>query len=560
MRHVRTWQAMALLMMVFSLAVVASADDEAKPKADAKKAEKAKSTATPTTATNVLDCIPVNAAFVLHIDAAAMMKSPIGQTFREGNPGGGYAFVTRYLGDFGIKIEDVQTMTLVNPNLKNGQDQAATGFWVTLNRPYDRATVIAAAKKMRPEFEKLPEVAPGLFEEEVGGIGTVRYDLTDPKRLLVYGPGFGKNFIAQDPKTTGPTSDAIAAARRGEHFVMAMNLDNFPPEIRNDLPGEFDPYKPLFNAETIVVTLHAEADLELLIKVKAPTRPKAIEAEKSMGVLKSLLQTLLLGLKQQYQASKDETQKPVVVFLEGIEQGLRSGKFKTEENVATYTTKFSAKLDYAPLVNALLATPSRTRGTAVSQNNLKQLGLGIYNYESSFSHYPPAVMLGKKGKALHSWRVLILPFIEQDELYKKFKLDEPWDSEHNTKVFNDNPMPATFRLPGSMPADSKVTHYQVFRGNGAMFDKLRVYKVGDIVDGTSNTIMIATAKTPVQWNKPDDLEFDPEADPRELVLFENDRCNVTMGDGSVRGISIKVDKATLRAVITKGGGEVAYLP
>src|SRR5262245_10717321 len=67
-----------------------------------------------------------------------------------------------------------------------------------------------------------------------------------------------------------------------------------------------------------------------------------------------------------------------------------------------------------------------------SSKNLKEFGLGWHNFESINGHLPGNQLDGK-GKALLSWRVQILPFIEQDELYKQFKLDEPWDSENNKK-------------------------------------------------------------------------------------------------------------------------------
>jgi hypothetical protein len=65
---------------------------------------------------------------------------------------------------------------------------------------------------------------------------------------------------------------------------------------------------------------------------------------------------------------------------------------------------------------------------------LRQLGTAFHKFEEKDGHMPAAVILGKEGKPLLSWRVAILPFIEQDELYKQFYLDEPWDSEHNKKL------------------------------------------------------------------------------------------------------------------------------
>src|SRR5207249_2796575 len=82
----------------------------------------------------------------------------------------------------------------------------------------------------------------------------------------------------------------------------------------------------------------------------------------------------------------------------------------------------------------------------VSQNNLKQIGLAMHNYHDTYRHFPPQALTDKNGKPLLSWRVAVLPFIEQDNLYRQFKLDEPWDSEHNRKLLERMP-----KLGGEFP-------------------------------------------------------------------------------------------------------------
>src|SRR5882672_4340583 len=71
---------------------------------------------------------------------------------------------------------------------------------------------------------------------------------------------------------------------------------------------------------------------------------------------------------------------------------------------------------------------------ATASNDLKQLALAMHNYHSAYGQLPPAAVRDKNGKLLLSWRVLILPYIEQDNLFKEFKLEEPWDSDHNKKL------------------------------------------------------------------------------------------------------------------------------
>ena len=108
----------------------------------------------------------------------------------------------------------------------------------------------------------------------------------------------------------------------------------------------------------------------------------------------------------------------------------------------------------------------------------------------------------------------------------------------------------------------KETFYRVFVGNGAAFEPLRTMKIVEFTDGTSNTLLIATAATSVPWTKPDELAFDPKATAEELkklMKFDGDGCNVTFCDGSVRFLRSTIDVVNLKAMITRGGGEVINL-
>src|SRR5439155_1388856 len=120
--------------------------------------------------------------------------------------------------------------------------------------------------------------------------------------------------------------------------------------------------------------------------------------------------------------------------------------------------------------------------------------------------FPAAAVYDKDGKAILSWRVLILPYIEQDRLYRKFRLNEPWDSPHNKKLLEM--MPKTYAAPNAKGDPPYTTHYQVFVGPGAGFEGKRGLRIGDFTDGTSNTILVAEAARAVPWTKPEDLPYD----------------------------------------------------
>jgi RNA polymerase sigma factor (sigma-70 family) len=156
------------------------------------------------------------------------------------------------------------------------------------------------------------------------------------------------------------------------------------------------------------------------------------------------------------------------------------------------------------------------------------------------------------GKPLLSWRVAILPYINQDALYRQFKLNEPWDSPHNKRLLTR--MPKTF-APAGADRQAGLTHYQVFVGPGAGFERGRYLRLADFTDGTSNTIFVVEAGTPVPWTKPEDLPYVPDQALSRLGgLFDGD-FHALLADGSVRLISRKVSDDLLRRLINRQDGE-----
>jgi RNA polymerase sigma factor (sigma-70 family) len=190
----------------------------------------------------------------------------------------------------------------------------------------------------------------------------------------------------------------------------------------------------------------------------------------------------------------------------------------------------------------------------MSQNNLKQIGLALHNHHDTYKYLPGPAIYSKDGKALLSWRVAILPWIEQDALYRQFKLDEPWDSPHNLKLLDQ--MPAIYALPGDPAGKQGMTHYQAFAGKDTGFEPRKKLRLNDFVDGTSNTIIVVEASSPVPWTKPEDLPYvADQALPRLGVPAGND-FNALFGDGSVRLLSGKANEKMLRRAITRNDGEV----
>jgi hypothetical protein len=183
-------------------------------------------------------------------------------------------------------------------------------------------------------------------------------------------------------------------------------------------------------------------------------------------------------------------------------------------------------------------------------NNLKQIGLALHNYHEAQKAFPPAAIRGADGKPLLSWRVAILPYLGEESLYKEFKLDEPWDSPHNLALVAR--MPAAYVCPSGSAATGE-TGYQAITGPRAVFEDGAARSIADIIDGTSNTLMVVESKVFVPWTKPEDLPG--EAIATMAGSRHPGGFHALFADGAVRFLKSTVAEATLRAMTTRNGQE-----
>jgi hypothetical protein len=226
--------------------------------------------------------------------------------------------------------------------------------------------------------------------------------------------------------------------------------------------------------------------------------------------------------------------------------------------------RLTVNLDEQAMVTAMLPAVQKVRSSAnraQSMNNLKQIALAMHNYHDVTKAFPAHASYGKDGKPLLSWRVHILPYVEQDQLYRQFHLDEPWDSEHNRKLIAQ--MPKVYASPDSRVFQEHKTVYLVPVGKDTIFPpRTEGTKISDITDGTSNTIMIVEAADPsaVIWTKPDDLKVSAKDPLAGLKGDDRKGFNAALADGSVRYLSLSVNPQTLWALFTRNGGEVVEQP
>jgi hypothetical protein len=199
-----------------------------------------------------------------------------------------------------------------------------------------------------------------------------------------------------------------------------------------------------------------------------------------------------------------------------------------------------------------LAQDDLPKARLQSQENLKKLALAMHDYTDVMGTMPPAVIIDKASKPLLSWRVLVLPYLKERELFKQFKLDEPWDSAANKKLLER--MPRVFAPPGVKTKEPFTTYYQVFHGKGAAFEGTRGIRILDFLDGTSNTILVIEGGEPVPWTKPAELLFDAKKPLPKVGGLFTDRIHSAFADGSVQTLRKDVKESAMRALITRDDG------
>jgi hypothetical protein len=253
---------------------------------------------------------------------------------------------------------------------------------------------------------------------------------------------------------------------------------------------------------------------------------------------------------------------------------------ETDETILTGTNDAKPKGHWLVLVAGVLVStalvlwairPTVSNVPSVSErivttNNLKQIGLAFHNYDAKKGSLPLGAICDDDGKPLLSWRVALLPYLDEQELYDQFKMDEPWDSPANQPLIAK--MPAVFASP-KKPGDAHLglTYYKVFVGENAVFghtpqpdaeaaegesqNTWSIQKLYGSTRGISNLVFAVEAGHPVIWTKPDDLPLEENGPlPNLAPLFPNE-IYILMGDGRVMTVNPTHEsfEAALRASI-----------
>lgn len=213
------------------------------------------------------------------------------------------------------------------------------------------------------------------------------------------------------------------------------------------------------------------------------------------------------------------------------------------------------------LIYGLTASVKKVRESAQrmqTSNNYKQIALAMHNYHDAHGHLPPVAMPTKDGKPGLSWRVALLPYLEQDHLYRQFKLDKGWEDPDNRRLAAQ--MPIVYAPRQGIGGD--MTHVRLFVGPKAIFDPAvpkRTFGQIAAADGTATTLLIVEATDPTLWIRPDELPFDRSRPLPGLGLPDNDYFIVSFADGAVRPVKKTTSAEKIKLMIDFQDGQFVDL-
>lgn len=187
-------------------------------------------------------------------------------------------------------------------------------------------------------------------------------------------------------------------------------------------------------------------------------------------------------------------------------------------------------------------------------NNLRQISMAIYLYESTYRKLPPAFTVDSDGRPLHSWRTLILPFMECGSLYERIDLSKPWDDPVNLAI-GQFEMPL-YSCPSNPMRQPGLTVYQLVEDPRAAIFGSETRSMAEISDGPSNTLIVVECSEAdaVPWMKPQDLPMSKFLSPSGRYPHSGSR-HVAMADISVRLLPKDIDPESAVALVTRAGGE-----
>jgi hypothetical protein len=439
--------------------------------------------------------------------------------------------------------------------------------------PQEPTTAVAAYLSGRADpSQALAKLKARAQKQSAGG---TEYWIVQPQDFAFYMPddqtivaapeSVLKQMIAGRAVADTPMTRLLKQADLSAHIVVLASLD----AVRNQLqalmqqaprvPPPFQPFlriPELTSAVETRIKVGGSPDLQWIFH--ATSEQAAVQLEQLINQAIAMGKQMVMAQLQQQVQGDDPVQQASARYVQRLINHI-AGRIEPKRAGQDVTIALdtgggwaSSGVMVALLLPAVQAAREAARRTQ-SMNNMKQISLALHNYHDVYKGFPPQAISDKQGKPLLSWRVAVLPYLEENDLYKQFHLDEPWDSEHNKKLLGQ--MPAVYA--NTNLADRTRTNYLVPVGDDTIFKGDTSTKLADVKDGVSKTIMLleADADRAVPWTKPDDYQIDPDSVSAGLGGLRAGGFLAAFADGSVRFVASGIDAEVLKRLFKKSDGQ-----
>jgi hypothetical protein len=469
----------------------------------------------------------------------------------------------------GLPAAEIDRVTLFMPAVT---ERTPPVLLITTRKPYNEARVLKALRADQGE-RRNPR-----GQARIGNAIEIDNDvypfvvLVDDRTIMFLPEGRDNGLafaglvgqlVAKKPD--GPLATALTDAAKHD-LALGVDARSLVGMLGLNRDPGAAPYLALTKAQTLTLAVDFDKTARGALKLSFAD---AADAKRAAPVLKEAVGALAGLIEKELVRGKDRMDPTETLLFEAAVAILKAAKIESEGASAFATAEVPYQDAVAKFAAALPKEYTAAVSGAKAMNNLKQLGIAMHAYHDAMGTLPGDVL---PGAALNppawSWRVQILPFVEQDNLYKQLDFMKSWDDPANLKKLEAMEMPKVFEIPGR-PAPKGHTYFRMFtkpknaKGNERplLFEGQRGPKFSEVTDGLSNTLMIVEAGEAVPWYKPDVLGYDGTLPLPPLGDKGADRFLAAFGDGSVRSLKPgKLGEKTLRALITPQGGEVVTLP
>lgn len=448
--------------------------------------------------------------------------------------------------ELGIDPLDVDSvMLLVGPPSPAGPPEL--GVVIRLTKDYEKGEIVA--KLLRNIKRK----------------GFSTGSMPDRRTILLAQPGLGEAMQEADGTSDSPLLQLLRESTSSSHVQLVFAMEpvrEFSKQAMAGMPPLPPPLQGIKKVPDQLQSLKLDVNLgrdvgaRLLLTASDDQAAEDLEALLNMGLAICKQQMLAKVSEARPMDSSDQVPEAIYQYTRRMTDTLFEMLVpKRQGNQLSVQAEVdSGVLTMGMMVAGLMPVASAARESArlmASKNQLRQLGMAMMQAEAANGQFPAAAITSDDGKPLLSWRVSILPYLGEKDLYEQFHLDEPWDSEHNKALLSK--MPAIFANPRS--DEVTKTNYLLVTGEGTLFSEAAPASAS-ATDGASNTIMMIEAATPVEWTRPVDWVFDPQRPARGLGDTGRDAFVAYFVDGHVDEVERFRGDEVLKALFTHRGGEI----